>query len=125
MRATACGGAICDVQWYADGSKLAFISSSRDHKQAWLRIALTDPHGAALFNYYACGELKAEGSSVAEGIGQGRITANLEGAPIDDAALQILKLASPFDPFPRDMARQYPRLRFAYEWRFDRGGLPQ
>lgn len=46
-------------------------------------IALTDPHGAALFNYYAKGELKAEGSSVAEGIGQGRITGNLEGAPID------------------------------------------
>jgi len=48
-----------------------------------VRIALTDPHGAALFNYYANGELKAEGSSVAEGIGQGRITANLEEAPID------------------------------------------
>ncbi len=46
-------------------------------------IALTDPHGAALFNYYAHGELKSEGSSVAEGIGQGRITANLEGAAID------------------------------------------
>ncbi len=46
-------------------------------------IALTDPHGAALYNYYAHGELKAEGTSVAEGIGQGRITANLEGAPID------------------------------------------
>jgi cysteine synthase len=46
-------------------------------------VALTDPHGAALYNYYAHGELKAEGSSVAEGIGQGRITANLEGAPID------------------------------------------
>ncbi len=46
-------------------------------------IALTDPHGAALYNYYAHGELRAEGSSVAEGIGQGRITANLEGAPID------------------------------------------
>ncbi|MFC4192100.1 cysteine synthase A [Novosphingobium lubricantis] len=46
-------------------------------------IALTDPHGAALYNYYANGELKAEGSSVAEGIGQGRITANLDGAPID------------------------------------------
>ena len=46
-------------------------------------IALTDPFGAALFNYYATGELKAEGSSVAEGIGQGRITGNLEGAPID------------------------------------------
>jgi cysteine synthase A len=46
-------------------------------------IALTDPHGAALYNYYAHGELRAEGASVAEGIGQGRITANLEGAPID------------------------------------------
>ncbi len=46
-------------------------------------IALTDPHGAALYNHYAHGELKAEGTSVAEGIGQGRITANLEGAPID------------------------------------------
>jgi cysteine synthase A len=46
-------------------------------------IALTDPHGAALYNYYAHGELKAEGTSYAEGIGQGRITANLEGAPID------------------------------------------
>ncbi len=46
-------------------------------------IALSDPHGAALYNYYAHGELKAEGSSIAEGIGQGRITANLEGAPID------------------------------------------
>lgn len=48
-----------------------------------VQIALTDPHGAALYSYYADGELKSEGSSVAEGIGQGRITGNLEGAPID------------------------------------------
>ena len=48
-----------------------------------VQIALTDPHGAALYSYYACGELAGEGTSVAEGIGQGRITANLEGAPID------------------------------------------
>lgn len=48
-----------------------------------ITIALTDPYGAALYNYYANGELKAEGNSVAEGIGQGRITANLEGAPVD------------------------------------------
>lgn len=41
-------------------------------------------------------------------------------AEVDQAALEILRLASPFDPFPRDMAGQYPRLRFAYEWRFDR-----
>ena len=46
-------------------------------------IALTDPYGAGLYNYYACGELRAEGSSVAEGIGQNRITGNLEGAPVD------------------------------------------
>ena len=46
-------------------------------------IALTDPHGAGLYSYYAEGELRAEGTSVAEGIGQNRITANLEGAPID------------------------------------------
>lgn len=46
-------------------------------------IALSDPHGAALYNFYAHGELRAEGNSVAEGIGQGRITANLDGAPID------------------------------------------
>jgi cysteine synthase A len=48
-----------------------------------IQIALTDPHGAALYHYYAHGELKSEGTSVAEGIGQGRITANLDGAPID------------------------------------------
>ena len=48
-----------------------------------VRIALTDPHGASLYDYYAHGELRSEGSSIAEGIGQGRITGNLEGAPID------------------------------------------
>ena len=50
-----------------------------------IRIGLADPHGAGLYNYYTHGELKAEGSSITEGIGQGRITANLEGAPIDFA----------------------------------------
>jgi cysteine synthase A len=43
--------------------------------------------GAALYNYYANGELKAEGSSITEGIGQGRITANLEGLKVDEAFL--------------------------------------
>jgi cysteine synthase len=52
------------------------------HSEA-IVIGLADPHGAALYNYYAHGELKAEGTSYAEGIGQGRITANLDGAPID------------------------------------------
>ncbi|WP_194744585.1 cysteine synthase A [Thermaurantiacus tibetensis] len=50
-----------------------------------IRIALTDPEGAALYSWFTTGELRAEGSSVAEGIGQSRVTANLEGAPIDCA----------------------------------------
>jgi cysteine synthase A len=49
-----------------------------------VRIALADPLGSAIYGYYAHGELRAEGSSITEGIGQGRITKNLEGAPIDD-----------------------------------------
>jgi len=48
-------------------------------------IGLADPMGAALCNFYKHGELKSEGSSITEGIGQGRITANLEGAKIDQA----------------------------------------
>ena len=48
-------------------------------------MALADPMGAALYSYYKTGELKAEGSSITEGIGQGRITANLEGITPDDA----------------------------------------
>lgn len=66
------------------GGTIAGVGMGLKAQDENVRIALTDPHGAALFNYYAHGELKAEGSSVAEGIGQGRITANLEGAPIDD-----------------------------------------
>jgi cysteine synthase len=65
------------------GGTLAGVGLGLKAKSDKVTIALTDPHGAALFNYYAHGELKAEGSSVAEGIGQGRITANLDGAPID------------------------------------------
>ncbi len=48
-------------------------------------IGLADPPGAALYSYYTTGELKMEGESISEGIGQSRITANLEGAPIDHA----------------------------------------
>ncbi|WP_066480370.1 MULTISPECIES: cysteine synthase A [unclassified Sphingomonas] len=65
------------------GGTLAGVGLGLKEKDANVRIALSDPHGAALYEYYAHGELKSEGSSVAEGIGQGRITANLEGAPID------------------------------------------
>lgn len=65
------------------GGTIAGVGLGLKAKDENVCIALSDPHGAALYNYYAHGELKAEGSSVAEGIGQGRITANLEGAPID------------------------------------------
>jgi cysteine synthase A len=65
------------------GGTLAGVGLGLKAKDEKVTIALSDPHGAALYDYYACGELNAEGSSVAEGIGQGRITANLEGAPID------------------------------------------
>ena len=52
---------------------------------AGIKIALSDPMGSALYNWYANGELKAEGNSITEGIAQGRITKNLEGVPIDTA----------------------------------------
>jgi cysteine synthase A len=50
-----------------------------------IRCVLADPMGSALYSYFKTGELKSEGSSVTEGIGTSRITANLEGAPVDDA----------------------------------------
>ena len=65
------------------GGTLAGVGLGLKAHDDSVTIALSDPHGAALYDYFACGELHSEGSSVAEGIGQGRITANLEGAPID------------------------------------------
>lgn len=65
------------------GGTIAGVGLGLKQKDGRVTIALSDPHGAALYEYYAHGELKSEGNSVAEGIGQGRITANLEGAPID------------------------------------------
>ncbi len=65
------------------GGTIAGVGLGLKARDEGVTIALTDPHGAALYNFYAHGELRSEGSSVAEGIGQGRITANLEGAPID------------------------------------------
>lgn len=61
------------------GGTLAGVGMGLKEFDADVTVALTDPEGAALFNYYAEGELRAEGSSVSEGIGQSRITANLEG----------------------------------------------
>ncbi len=67
------------------GGTLAGIAIALKERNKDVTIALADPMGAALYNFYKHGELKAEGSSITEGIGQGRITANLEGAPIDEA----------------------------------------
>ena len=67
------------------GGTLAGVSMGLKSKNADIKIGLADPPGAALFSYYTSGELKAEGSSITEGIGQGRITANLEDAVIDHA----------------------------------------
>ncbi|MCO6048726.1 cysteine synthase A [Mesorhizobium sp. RP14(2022)] len=61
------------------GGTLAGVAAGLREKRADVKIALADPLGAALHSYYTQGELKSEGSSITEGIGQGRITANLEG----------------------------------------------
>jgi len=73
---------ICAV---GTGGTLAGVGMYLKQQKPEIIIGLADVPGAALYNYYKHGELKAEGSSITEGIGQGRITANLEGAPIDDA----------------------------------------
>jgi len=74
-------GFICAV---GTGGTLAGIGMFLKERKKDIVIGLADPMGAALYNFYANGELKAEGSSITEGIGQGRITENLEGAPIDE-----------------------------------------
>lgn len=73
-------GFICAV---GSGGTLAGVAMALREKNPTIAIGLADPPGAALYNYYAHGELKAEGSSITEGIGQGRITANLEGLKVD------------------------------------------
>jgi cysteine synthase A len=75
-------GFICAV---GTGGTLAGTGMALKAENPKIRIGIADPHGAALYSYYTTGELKAEGSSISEGIGQGRVTANLEGAPIDFA----------------------------------------
>lgn len=69
-------GFVCAV---GTGGTLAGIAAGLREKNKAIKIALADPCGAALYSYYTTGELKAEGDSITEGIGQGRITANLEG----------------------------------------------
>ncbi len=66
------------------GGTLGGVSMALKERNPKIRIVLSDPEGAALYNYYAHGELKSQGSSITEGIGQGRITKNLESVVIDD-----------------------------------------
>jgi len=75
-------GFVCAV---GTGGTLAGVAMALKSHSNGVRIALADPMGAALYSYYTTGVLKSEGSSITEGIGQGRITKNLEGAPIDTA----------------------------------------
>ncbi|MDQ0504870.1 cysteine synthase A [Xanthobacter agilis] len=75
-------GFVCAV---GSGGTLAGIGIALKNRNPNIQIGLADPPGAALYSYYTTGRLHAEGSSITEGIGQGRITANLEGAPVDIA----------------------------------------
>ena len=87
-------GFICAV---GSGGTLAGVAEGLRARNPNIKIGLADPGGASLFNYYKHGELKSEGTSVTEGIGQSRITANLEGLEVDfpfrltdETALNIL-----------------------------------
>ena len=75
-------GFICSV---GSGGTIAGISRYLKEQKPDITIGLSDPLGSALYNYYENGELKSEGNSISEGIGQGRITANLDYAKIDKA----------------------------------------
>jgi cysteine synthase A len=73
------------VSAVGSGGTLAGVAIGLREHNPNVAIALADPFGASLFNWYTAGELKAEGTSITEGIGQGRITANLEGLHVDHA----------------------------------------
>jgi cysteine synthase len=75
-------GFVCSV---GSGGTLGGVSLALKERSKNIRIAIADPMGAALYSYYKTGELKSDGSSITEGIGQGRITKNLEGIVVDDA----------------------------------------
>ncbi len=75
-------GFICSV---GTGGTLAGVAEGLRAKSHRVRIGLADPEGAALYSYYTSGELKSQGNSITEGIGQGRITANLQGLSVDHA----------------------------------------
>ena len=71
---------ICAV---GSGGSLAGVAKALKEKNPKIKIGLADPNGAALYNHYKNGELKSEGSSITEGIGQGRITVNLTDLEVD------------------------------------------
>jgi cysteine synthase len=75
-------GFICAV---GTGGTLAGVAQALRERRRDVRIGLVDPPGAALYSYFTTGELRMEGSSITEGIGQGRITRNLEGLAVDFA----------------------------------------
>jgi cysteine synthase len=78
-------GFICAV---GTGGTLAGVAMALKERNKDVKIGLADPMGAALYSYYTTGQLASSGSSITEGIGQGRITKNIEGMPVD-AAFQI------------------------------------
>ena len=75
-------GFVCSV---GSGGTLNGIARALKERNPDVKIALADPMGASLYSWYTKGELKAEGDSITEGIGQIRITKNLEGTPVDFA----------------------------------------
>ena len=75
-------GFVCAV---GTGGTLAGVGAALKVRNPAVRIAAADPMGAAIYSWVKTGNLASEGTSITEGIGQGRVTANLEGAPIDDA----------------------------------------
>ena len=77
-------GFVCSV---GTGGTLAGVAIALKSRNPKIVTACADPLGAAIYSWIKTGELKAEGSSITEGIGQGRVTANIAGAPIDDAFL--------------------------------------
>jgi cysteine synthase A len=73
-------GFICAI---GTGGTLSGAGMFLKERNAKIKIGLADPMGAALYSFFKTGELKAEGSSITEGIGQGRVTKNVEGTPVD------------------------------------------
>ena len=74
-------GFICAI---GTGGTVAGVSMFMKEKNPDIRIGIADPMGANMFSYFSTGELKGEGDSITEGIGQGRITGNLEGIVVDE-----------------------------------------